>query len=100
MVLSIEERKEKLSKLANSEFTRQFHASDAITAIDTLNKMDNLYKQKVEVEHKVVHTFIFRLPDGTNFTPGLPQQPLPLRLVNQQDEVVEGEVIERGGDKL
>ena len=99
MVLSIEERREKLSELANGEFTRQFHASDAITAIDTLNKMDNLYKQKVEVEHKVVHTFIFRLPDGTNFTPGLPQQPVPLRLPSQRGDVVEGEVVQRDGEE-
>ena len=96
MVLSIEERKEKLSKLANSEFTRQFHASDAITAIDTLNKMDNLYKQKVEVEHKVVHTFIFRLPDGTKFIPGLSQGTVPLRLANHQGDIVDGEVVRNG----
>ena len=70
-IMSLEERKIRLSRLARSEFTRQFHASDAIEAIDTLNKIDNIYKQSVAVTHEVIHSFIFKLPDGTRFTPGL-----------------------------
>ena len=70
--LTIEERKAILARLAKSEaYSRQFHVGDKLEAIDLYNKMDNLYKQTVDVTHEVVHTFVYMLPDGTRFTPGL-----------------------------
>ena len=72
-IMEIEERKERLSSLARTDiYSRQLHATDVINAIDTLNKMDSLYKQSLEVTPEVVYTFIFRLPNGITFTPGLP----------------------------
>lgn len=71
--MTVEERKLALSLLGRStNFHRQFHAGDALQAIDLLNKMDNVYKQEVKVEHEVVHTFTFMLPDGSSLTPGKP----------------------------
>ena len=84
-VMSQEERKIRLSHLARAEFTRQFHANDAINAIDTLNKMDNLYKQTVSIEREVIHTFVFKLPDGTRFTPGL----LPEKTLSQESVITD-----------
>ena len=69
--LTIEDRKAILAKLAKSEaYTRQFHVGDKLEAIDLYNKMDNLYKQTISVEHEVIHSFIFMLPNGVKFTPG------------------------------
>src|SRR3990167_7693353 len=70
--LSVAERRAILSSIAkDTNLNRQFHTNDRMVAIDLLNKMDNLYKQEVKVEHEVVHSFPFLLPDGTKFTPGL-----------------------------
>lgn len=82
--LSIEDRKAILAKLAKSEsYSRQFHVGDKLEAIDLYNKMDNLYKQTVTVEHEVIHTFVFMLPDGTKVTPGL----LPERTQASQESL-------------
>jgi len=70
--LTVTERRAILSKIASDvNLNRQFHTNDRMVAIDLLNKMDKLYKEKEEEEHPTVHTFIFVLPDGTKFTPGL-----------------------------
>src|SRR3990167_1001412 len=70
--LSVSERRAILSSIAkDTNLNRQFHTNDRMVAIDLLNKMDNLYKQEVKVEHEVVTTFVFMLPDGTEFVPGL-----------------------------
>ena len=70
-IMEIEERKERLSSLARTDiYSRQLHATDVINAIDTLNKMDSLYRQSIEVTHDVIHTFVFMLPDGSRFKPG------------------------------
>ena len=70
--LSVAERRAILSSIAkDTNLNRQFHTNDRMVAIDLLNKMDNLYKQEVKVEHEVVHSFTFLLPDGTKFVPGL-----------------------------
>ena len=70
--LSVAERRAILSSIAkDTNLNRQFHTNDRMVAIDLLNKMDNLYKQEIKVEHEVVKTFVFMLPDGTEFVPGL-----------------------------
>ena len=70
--MSVEERRQRLTEVARqTQYGRQFKVSSVLEAIDLLNKMDNLYKQTVTVEHEVIHTFVFKLPDGTRFTPGL-----------------------------
>lgn len=89
MAMTIEERREALSAMGKTTtFYRQFHAGDALQAIDLLNKMDGVYKQTIEVEHKVLHTFVFMLPDGTKLTPGLNELPDPdvLLLANRQGD--------------
>lgn len=77
-IMPLEERKVRLTKLARREsFDRQFHATNVIEAIEALNKIDGIYKQPaIESPLEVHHTFIFVLPDGTRFTPGL--TPLPI----------------------
>ena len=42
--MDLEERKARLAKIArNHNFTRQFRASDVVSAIDLLNKIDNMF---------------------------------------------------------
>src|SRR3990167_2033176 len=68
--LTVGQRRVILSSIAkDTALNRQFHTNDRMVAIDILNKMDNLYKQEVKVEHEVVKTFVFMLPDGTEFVP-------------------------------
>lgn len=70
--LTVEERRKVLSKIAvSTQYSRQFRTNDRMVAIDILNKMDKLYKEEIRVEHEVVHSFNFVLPDGTKFIPGI-----------------------------
>jgi len=77
-VLTTEERKKLLSKLAK-QTKRQ---PDPVQAISELNKMDGAYAPD-KTPSQVIYSFNFILPDGTRFIPG---KPLELKSGQENEE--------------
>jgi len=68
-VMSVTERKERLSQLAREDVKKPLTGKEVVLSVAELNKMEHIYDELTPVGTTIVNSFTFILPDGTKVSP-------------------------------